>query len=948
MKKASQLIYTACGKERNGFFATWAKSDDITPNEEREINDLMSYKVPRNSDLPYEPTIEEADTLFPKKYSFTKLSTGRYCIAMSTYIGNVYSDLDARVGNYITHAFVLDDLDGFNPLNVILNPQFKRLLTYKEWHDDPIPSSLPKVDITDGNEITSSEIKTVLNTNNVQIFKCMLQACLDNEDNNETVVINDSDDKLPLWFKLIGLCVGKNYYKYTYTNMHIVNPMKPVNVKLAEMFKTGNYNYASNIAYGLPVFNFETGNYNDTIKVSKYVDTLTEFLLNGDVAGAKAFISNIAKLIEKYGFAHDDAIDITMLFGGKLDRFTTPQALMSVVGLLEGKDYDVQLVTSNIAKVLNNYSKDTSILPVYRYLYKNSNNYKSLIISEFMNNLSAFGVDKSSHTSFVKSIFNNAPFTMEDYYQYIIKNQEVNSLANKGKEDFAYEYLLLSLCCNNISNQFSKGVYNIDSVDSQTIDAFIRYHVVQKDNSKLTTLAELLNSTDKRLYPQFLSRTIQNIEKTDSLVKHGLNYAFSMYQKLKLDISLQYYVKAYEKTTKEEYLKAFQAAYQSNPQYYDELEAKFETTPEMKSFIEYKEYVELIQDDKVTLSSLDKIYNKYYSNPADTKNVFFSKIQIYLAGIPKDKRINVTSDLYSKYFKNHELSYKDCKKILKYFYDLIFDLDYKEIFAQLKNNSEYLTNLVDRLGLNDDPSFAVIRKVSIYESCAKSRDISKIIDSILEAPQFASLNNKGRAFIVNNYMDVVIYVTSLCLKNDNFGKVFANVFAEITKESNFIRLTAGAIKKLEDKDEIRFKRLYFLYIIYATKSKSSNHIDVCKNVLAELGKNKAEKILIEYVNKLDETPNFDKSLYDPFINFVKEYEDENYKGFAKLFKKGILSKTDKYKEQQKNDKKAKEEEKKRLKEEEAERKRKEKEAKEEKKRKDKEDKDKDKKDKDED
>ena len=103
---ASQLIYTGCGKEKTGDFTVWSKTLDISKGEENEIRDKMLYKRPAK--LPYEPTQEELDTLFPKKFGFFYLSTGKACLAQSVYIGKVYSDQDNRTGNYIIHAFVFD------------------------------------------------------------------------------------------------------------------------------------------------------------------------------------------------------------------------------------------------------------------------------------------------------------------------------------------------------------------------------------------------------------------------------------------------------------------------------------------------------------------------------------------------------------------------------------------------------------------------------------------------------------------------------------------------------------------------------------------------------------------------------------------------------------------------------------------------------------------------
>lgn len=73
--KASQMIYTACGKDKSGAFSVWSKSADVTKAECDEIVKLMSYRKPNN--VPYEPTEEELRIFFPKKYCYYNLSSGR-------------------------------------------------------------------------------------------------------------------------------------------------------------------------------------------------------------------------------------------------------------------------------------------------------------------------------------------------------------------------------------------------------------------------------------------------------------------------------------------------------------------------------------------------------------------------------------------------------------------------------------------------------------------------------------------------------------------------------------------------------------------------------------------------------------------------------------------------------------------------------------------------------
>jgi len=151
--KASQYIYTACGKDRNGAFSVFSKSRDITDEESSEIREVMMYKTP--SGLPYEPTEAEIEEKFPKKFGYFFLSSGRACLAQVCYVGRVYSDIDTRWGNYIIHAFVFKKTVDFAPYSFIENALFKRELTRKEWHDDPIPDELQQVEMPENGGMLS-------------------------------------------------------------------------------------------------------------------------------------------------------------------------------------------------------------------------------------------------------------------------------------------------------------------------------------------------------------------------------------------------------------------------------------------------------------------------------------------------------------------------------------------------------------------------------------------------------------------------------------------------------------------------------------------------------------------------------------------------------------------------------------------------------------------------
>ena len=205
---AYQMIYTACGKDRSGAFGVWSKSKELSKQECDEIIKLMNYRKPRNA--PYEPTEEELRTLFPKKYAFFGLSSGRVCIAQSSFVGNVYSDLDGRSGNFLIHAFVFDRLGDVNPFFMFDYDGFKSALTYKEWHDDPIPDYLPEQEISIHADSGKFRIDDLVSPSVKESFPLLLEAVIRSAEGDTDVVFVDSEENQKNIYRAIGLLLPES------------------------------------------------------------------------------------------------------------------------------------------------------------------------------------------------------------------------------------------------------------------------------------------------------------------------------------------------------------------------------------------------------------------------------------------------------------------------------------------------------------------------------------------------------------------------------------------------------------------------------------------------------------------------------------------------------------------------------------------------------------------
>lgn len=143
--KVSQLIHTSCGNNNNYAlrgYITYGKSVGVTDAEESEIISTMDYKL--RVSYRFDADEKTIDETFPRKLAYFALSSGRYCLAQSSYVG-----LDCegtRYGNFFIHAFIFDKGADILPMLFGGSLQFRRRFT-KEEMMGPIAGSLPEIEL---------------------------------------------------------------------------------------------------------------------------------------------------------------------------------------------------------------------------------------------------------------------------------------------------------------------------------------------------------------------------------------------------------------------------------------------------------------------------------------------------------------------------------------------------------------------------------------------------------------------------------------------------------------------------------------------------------------------------------------------------------------------------------------------------------------------------------
>ena len=199
--RASQYIYTSWknGDSPNKGFMVYSRSPDVTEAESEEIRFAMKYVVP--GDMNPAPSPEEIAENFPFAFSYFRLSSGRECVAQSTYLGRDYS---GRFGNYIISALLFDpgELTVY-PSELFGEDCIRTYLTEDELEAASPPPPLPRIEIDDwGNTVNDDQIIDFLSDKEDE-YAYVLAAVIYAMSRGEILFFNDTRENLVMWFASI-------------------------------------------------------------------------------------------------------------------------------------------------------------------------------------------------------------------------------------------------------------------------------------------------------------------------------------------------------------------------------------------------------------------------------------------------------------------------------------------------------------------------------------------------------------------------------------------------------------------------------------------------------------------------------------------------------------------------------------------------------------------------
>ena len=776
---AHQLIYTACGKDKSGAFSVWAKSDQVTKAECDEIIKLMSYKKPKNS--PYEPTPEELRTLFPKKYGYFILSTGRKCVAQTTYLGRVYSDLDGRSGNFIIHAYIFDQLENVNPFDIIGSDIFKTELTYTEWHDQPAPDSLPAVNLQVQGSIRESELKAfLLKGDNAKNFANLLQAIIESVKGEKVVTFNSTEEEQKIIYKLISLLLPKETFdKTSFVNQYspqveyilATNGVPPI--KIRNIFEGGSsyaFNYESEIAEGNYAFNFDRGLFAN-LQAGPYVKYLVNGLVNSTLFETLKKVDKVNEVTAKLNCDADTAVSVFAFISQDFSAFTCASDFTKALNLVLNANYiDKNAYAKKIYNDIlrtNRWGFGREVKEIIDFVYKyGDDECKNNLMIQVLNNLSAFGISQSqSYETFFADFKANMPFGYDDLIGVASKTTLVGEALCKSNNDgllFVYFDILV-----NLLGKFQSGLVT-NNPQSEIIKLFRK--AVAEKNTQLYSLqiskiarfgAQAQLWLVRTALPQYFEQKTTSADQLRCAFEIVLAVKDSQAQAQLANLLIKINI------DNTDLLPVYIDAYDKNQTLFDNIERSLVTRPEYKTFFG-KKNAYVFKKMPVSKQSLLRYFEDCYVQGLDS-GVFLFKFKELIAQI-RHEELKI-KELLSWYPMIAKLpnSFGDVVNVIQYIEKEIYSNKLDDLLRLDSNASRLLYDMNERL-LAINPNMT-----------SKKFEVFGIV-SIMQGKQG---KQKTQEIVVNNMVYVGLSAQQIELISRDYLHIMLNVFVDMRKTNGF-------------------------------------------------------------------------------------------------------------------------------------------------------------------
>lgn len=899
---AYQMIYTACGKDKTGAFSVWAKSNEVSKTECDEIIRLMSYRKPKNA--PYEPTEEEIRTLFPKKYGYFVLSSGRKCIAQSSYIGQVYSDLDGRSGNFLIHAYIFDKLENNCPFGVIKTDIFKTELTYKEWHDDPAPDNLPAADISFTNYLNEAEIKQFMSDSaKAQALASLIQSVINSSDNESVVTFNSTEAEQKTIYSIFGILLPKKLYETaTFSNQYspqVEFALASTGIKLTKIrniFEPGGYssafNYDEEIAAGHYAFNFERSLFAN-VPLNRYVTDIINTLKTKTLFETLKQVEQIDKLMQDLQSDADTAICAYNAINNNFDWFNGADEFIATLNLLSDAKYiDNVAYAKNINLMIlkpKRWGFNRDIVSLIKYVYKYSDeSVKDSIMYETINSLESFGISKKQvPEAFLNSLKAELPFDFADLNKVVLRSSSIAGLF-ADSNDPALIYAYLDIVCSIL---FKRPDAEISKKMQQEILKIFRKAVATEDFRTIKLYLDRIDVLGAKAEEWVINNSIPNLLNTPIKNRDDLRFAFEIALILNNDDTQYKLVKKLVENNlnSADFMPVYLEVCKNNKDLFEKIENGMKNDGANEPFfIRKSAYV--FKNTPVTARTLERYFKDYYLKGYDS-GIFLIKFEEYISSIENTQvKIRELFDYYDNVAKLKS-NFGDVNCIIEFIENEIYSVDMDDLLKLRVNQITKLGEINERI-MEENPSasskkYDILMTVLLLQGRCGKNDLFTAVE---RGQVYKGLSDRQLDFLAKYYLDLIIE-TYVELKSSNkldMQDAFTSLFQDIViKVGNYKTYLGQAFEVIGGYEYYEFMADAMAYAFntvnsFATELRSfiDEHVDTLSSGEYKKLFRKVEGILGE------------KKDYKTVEEYIDEYLDAHHKSFFEnLF--GILFKKNK-------------------------------------------------------
>ena len=894
--KASQYIYTSWKNAPNHGFSLYSMTPGISQIDCNDISKMMKYI--QQPGMPRDPSDEEIANVLPRNVSFFRLSSGKYCLAQSTYVGREYRGFEdgGRTGNYLLHAYVIDDIEDMIPMSFVGDNIFRWDLTKEEWTTTS-PNPLPVVDLPPiGRMLSSGEINSFFTSERINTLTKLVQGVINSAKAGKKVFFNDDSKNMPYWYKALSVCLPANLARSVTFNTFSLSAEMPMGIS-AECALT-IVNVSASMSPSVPITppsvtdEARKGNIiidlvrniNTEVEVQSFARMVVEkFKVN--IYDAISFAKKAGSLAEIYNCSLESAIDITKFLDGNLSDLGSFEQIRGIVSLIGDKaDERTRAAIVNFSSHIVNgeYGFSENILAFIK------NNIYPIASAEVRNRLIDYVLKQAVNTasrSEVKayiaevnrmmpcSIYATADCVFSSgYYRVLASGDEFNVM------------FLASLIAENY-NSLSTRYPDITNVLQEILNRYVSI-------GNTRDIDALCDFSPENVIPCLLTSFKSYIDR-HALAGMRMDVFFYMVRKTcksKLDAvrALSAGIATWSND------RIFVQKYRELVSNDSSLDAELRRNPANNAFFMEME-ASLFASAAVTIDTLYRYFNQVYLKKEDD-TVFILKLKEYLSEKTTIDAVIASLDIFENCFKTRQFMTTNDKNALVVLYkNVVSNNDTAKLLDLFNKDKNILNRVREFVKFVNNEGIKVDVKYFVVEAYLK--DISQPSEKIYEMAKNGELlkditSNREMLEIFNNEL----FGSYLCVIYDAFpvknvdGVSLASSIVNFAKDDKsfknaLVNMYTTRDSRVRGKADV-FAASLLLYICVA-----SNKVDSLVCVYKDFMKSLANKNRGDIISMLKRMTH-DKEILNGAMYLVGETNSREKLGFfAKIFGGGEKNKS---------------------------------------------------------